>query len=242
MVGEKQNLNGANYGPSSILPPARIYHSQGRRGGELGCSICRCCCNILSCCGGCILSLLCNILIGIAVFLGIAALILWFIFRPNSVGFHVAEANLTRFEMDPSTNNLRYNLSLSFSIRNPNRRLGIHYDKLEAMGYYGDKRFSAVNMPSFYQGRKNTTVVWTDMNGEGLVLLGSGGRRDLREDLKSGIYRMDVKLRFKIRFKFGFLNSWAFRPKIKCRLKVPLRPSGSKGGFQFHPTKCHVDL
>ncbi|KAH0882937.1 hypothetical protein HID58_059033 [Brassica napus] len=229
------------YGPP-IYPQAQTYHSQARHGGEVGCSICRCFLNCLGCCGGCILSIVCNILIGIAVCLGVVALILWFILRPNVVKFQVTEANLTRFDLEPHSNNLRYNLSLSFSVRNPNQRLGIHYDRSEARGYYGDQRFAAVDMKSFYQGRKSTKEIGTELNGESLVLLGSGGRKDLREDRKSGVYRIDVKLRFKIRFKFGFLNSWAFKPKIKCHLKVPLGSSGSKGGFQFHPTKCHVDL
>ncbi|CAA7024863.1 unnamed protein product [Microthlaspi erraticum] len=241
MAGGQYNLNGGQYGPP-IYPPQKTYNSHGRRGADVGCGICRCCCSSLLCCGGCLLSLICNILFGLAVFLGIAALILWFIFRPNVVKFQVTEANLTRFHLDPQTNNLHYNLSLNFSVRNPNRRLGIHYDQLEARGFYGDRRFAAVSMPSLYQGHKNTTEVGTEFNGQSLVLLGSGGRKDLREDHKSGIYRIDVKLRSKIRFKYGFLNSWTFGPKIKCHLKVPLSSSNSAGGFQFHSTKCHVDL
>lgn len=235
------NLNGANYG-SPIQPPVKTYNSQGRRGADIGCGICRCFASCLLCCGGCLLNIICNILIGVAVCLGIVALILWFVLRPNVVKFQVTEANLTRFELDPQNHNLHYNLSLNFAIRNPNTRLGIHYDQLEARGYYGVQRFAAVNMTSFYQGYENTTVVGTDLNGQNLVLLGAGGRRDFREDQKSGIYRIDVKLRFKIRFNFGFFNSWAVKPNIKCHLKVPLSTSSSDGGFQFHPTKCHVDL
>lgn len=237
MADGRYNLNGGRYGP-----PVKTYHSHGRRGADAGCGICSCCLDCFLCFGGCILNIVCCILTGIAVVLGIVALILWFTFRPNVVKFQVTEANLTRFDLDPQSNNLHYNLSLNFSIRNPNQRLGIHYDQLEARGYYGDQRFAAVNLPSFYQGHKNTTVIGTELNGQSLVLLGHGGRSDLREDQKSGVYRIDVKLRFKIRFKFGFLKSWAFKPKIKCHLKVPLSSSTSAGGFQFHPTKCHVDL
>ncbi|CAH8264817.1 unnamed protein product [Arabidopsis lyrata] len=235
-------LNGASYGPP-IQPPAKNYYSQGRRGADVGCSICRCFSSCLLCCGSCLVSIICNILIGVAVCLGVVALVLWFILRPKVVTFHVTEANLTRFELDPLNNNLHYNLSLDFSARNPNQRLGIQYDQLEARGYYGDQRFASVNMPSFYQGHKNTTVVGTEyLNGLSLVLLGAGGRRDLEEDRESGIYRIGVKLRFKMRFKFWFFNSWAVKPKFKCHLKVPLNTSSAARGFQFHPTKCHVDL
>ncbi|KAL1211109.1 NDR1/HIN1-like protein 2 [Cardamine amara subsp. amara] len=241
MANGNYTLNGALYG-SPIPPPQKTYHSHAKRGADVGCGICRCFLNCLLCCGACLLNLVCSILIGIAVCLVIIALILWFTPRPNAVQFQVPEANLTRFDLDTQNNNLHYNLSLNFVIRNPNRRLGIHYDQLEARGFYGDQRFAAVSLPSFYQGHKNTTVVGMEFNGQRLVLLGGGGRKDLTDDQKSGIYRIDVKLRFKIRFKFGFLNSWAFKPKIKCHLKVPLSSSSSAGGLQFHPTKCHVDL
>ncbi|XP_010509614.1 PREDICTED: NDR1/HIN1-Like protein 3-like [Camelina sativa] len=242
MATGNYNLNGANYGPAIQPPPVKTYYSQGRRGADVGCGICGCFYSCLLCCGSCLVNIICTILLCVAICLGFVALILYFILQPKVVNIHVTDANLTRFELDPRSHNLHYNLSLNFAIRNPNQRLGIHYDQLEARGYYGDKRFAAVNMTSFFQGHKNTTVVGTELKGQKLVLLGAGGRKDLKEDRNSGIYRIDVKLRFKIRFKFGVLNSWAIKPKIKCHLKVPLSTSNSAAGFQFLPTKCHVDL
>ncbi|XP_010543927.1 PREDICTED: NDR1/HIN1-Like protein 3-like, partial [Tarenaya hassleriana] len=200
------------------------------------------CCDCLSCCGCCILSVICNILIVLAVILGIAALIIWLIFRPNVVKFRVADANLTRFDLDPSDNNLHYNLALNFTIRNPNRRIGIYYDQFEVSGLYGDERFGSVYAPPFYQGHKNTTVVEAVLSGQNVVMLGHGAQRDLDEDQKSGVYRIDLKLRLRVRFKFGFLKLWRFKSKVKCGLKVPLSSSNSTSGFEFEETKCHFDL
>ncbi|EOA29335.1 hypothetical protein CARUB_v10025617mg [Capsella rubella] len=242
MATGNYHLNGANYGPP-IRSPVRTYYSEDRTSGaDVCCSICACFSSCLFCCGSCLVNIICTIFFYAAVTLGVIALFLWLLLRPTVMKFQVTDANLTSFELDPQSQNLHYNLSLNFAIRNPNQRLGIRYDQLEVRGYYGDERFGAVNMTSFYQGHKNTALVGTELKGQNLVLLDAGGRRDLREDRKSVIYRIDVKLRLKMRFKFAFLNSWAFKPKIKCHLKVPLSTASSAGGFQFHPTKCHVDL
>lgn len=110
-------------------------------------------------------------------------------------------------------------------------------------GYYGDQRFGSVNVSSFYQGHKNTTVVLTKIEGQNLVVLGDGARTDLKEDEKSGVYRIDAKLRLSVRFKFWVIKSWKLKPKIKCDdLKIPLGSSNSTGGFKFQPVKCDFDL
>ncbi|CAN6810169.1 hypothetical protein YC2023_034107 [Brassica napus] len=235
-MGDRQpHLNGAYYGPS-IPPPTKTSHSHGRRGGG-------CCClgDCLGCCGCCILSVIFNILITLAIVVGIAALIIWLIFRPNAIKFHVTDAKLTQFTLG-TDNNLRYNLDLNFTIRNPNRRIGVYYDQIEVRGYYGDQRFGVSNVSPFYQGHKNTTVVGTNIAGQSLVVLNGGDMRDMDEDVKSGIYRIDAKLRLKIRFKFGLIKSWKFKPKIRCDLKVPLSSSNTTSGFQFQRTKCDVDF
>ncbi|WZZ92055.1 hypothetical protein YC2023_120634 [Brassica napus] len=231
-----QDLNGAYYGPS-IPPPRKVSHSHGRGGG--GC--CGCIGDCLGCCGCCILSVIFNIVITIAILLGIAALIIWLIFRPNAIKFHVADAKLTQFTLG-ADNNLRYNLDLNFTIRNPNRRIGVYYDQIEVRGYYGDQRFGNGNVAPFYQGHKNTTEVGSKLEGQGLVVLNGGDRKDLDEDLKSGIYRIDAKLRLRVRFKFGLIKSWRFKPKVRCDLKVPLGSSNVTSGFQFQRTKCDIDF
>ncbi|XP_010423355.1 PREDICTED: NDR1/HIN1-Like protein 3 [Camelina sativa] len=232
------DLNGAYYGPS-IPPPKKVSHSHGRRGGSCGCG---CLGDCLGCCGCCILSVIFNILIAIAVLLGIAALIIWLIFRPNGIKFHVTDAKLTEFTLDPATNNIRYNLDLNFTIRNPNRRIGVYYDQIEVRGLYGDQRFGSSNISPFYQGHKNTTVVGTKLGGQQLVLLDGEDRKDLDEDVNSKIYRIDTKLRLRVRFKFGLIKSWRFKPNIECELKVPLSNTNTTSGFQFQRTKCDVDF
>lgn len=124
-------------------------------------SCCACCC---SCCVisvyNVVLSII-SLIMSLIVYVCIVSLIVWIMFRSNAVKFRIDDTKLTRFDLDIGNNNLHYNLSLSFSIRNSNRLIGIHYDRFQAMVYYSDKRLASVFVPPFYQGHKNTTVVET---------------------------------------------------------------------------------
>ncbi|ERN16146.1 hypothetical protein AMTR_s00030p00214230 [Amborella trichopoda] len=94
----------------------------------------------------CILTTLLKLVITIMVILGIAALVAWLILHPNK---------------------------LDISIRNPNKKIGICYDKVDAMAYYEGERFSWASLPAFYQGHKNTTVLQPKFTGQQLMLLNS---------------------------------------------------------------------
>ncbi|KAF3598915.1 hypothetical protein F2Q69_00038725 [Brassica cretica] len=240
-MGDKhQPYLNAYYGPS-VPPPLK----PNRRYKPPGCCCCfNCIGSYLRCCGYCILSLICNILVAVAVILAVTALLIWLIFRPNAVKFYVTDASLNRFSLDSNNNSkIHYDLDLNFTVRNPNQRLGVYYDAIQVSGYYGEQRFGYVDVSPFYQGHKNTTVVVTRVQGQNLVVLGDGARVDLKEDDKAGVYGIDVKLVMSVRFRFWVVKSWKFKPKIKCNdLKVPLVSSSSTSGFRFKTMECDFDF
>ncbi|KAE8729285.1 Protein YLS9 [Hibiscus syriacus] len=204
-MAEKQaHLNGAYYGPS--VPPAANYN---RPSCSSGCG-----------CGCCLLKLLLKIIISLVVIIGLAVLIFWLIFRPNEVKFHVTNVRLNEFNLDNQT--LRYDLAVNITVRNPNRRIGIHYDHIEARANYEDQRLQSVTLTPFYQGHKNTSFLNAVFRGEQFVRLGSDEVADYNEERISGIYSIDVKLHLRIRFKVGRVRTSRFRPRIDCDLKVPL--------------------
>ncbi|XP_018851217.1 NDR1/HIN1-like protein 10 [Juglans regia] len=226
-MAEKQpHLNGAYYGPA-VPPPNRYYH---RHGSSRGCGCC-----------GCLFSLLFKLIVSVAIVVGLAVLIFWLIVRPNRVKFHVTDASLTQFNFTTNNNTLHYNLSLDINVRNPNKKIGIYYDRIEARAYFEDQRFSTVTLPPFYQGHKNTTVLSPVFKGQQVVLLGAEGLSELNSDKSGGVFDVDVKLYLRIRFKLGKVKSWRMRPKIKCDLKVPLSSNG-KVAVGFQTTKCDIDF
>ncbi|KAJ7976203.1 Late embryogenesis abundant protein [Quillaja saponaria] len=233
MTDKQPILNGAYYGPSIPPPPApkQTYHRPGR-GGGIGC-----CCGCLF---NCLLSLICKLIFTVVVIIGIAVLIVWLIFRPNKVKFHVTEATLTQFNY--TNNTLRYDLALNMTVRNPNKRIGIYYDRIEARAFYEDQRFDTQFPSPFYQGHKNTSVLSPVFKGQQLLLLGAQELSDFNEDKNDGVYNIDVKLYLRLRFKFGVFKVGKFKPKIKCDLKVPLKTIGTSAAGVFETTRCDVDF
>ncbi|KAL6507792.1 hypothetical protein OROGR_023987 [Orobanche gracilis] len=228
------DLNGAYYGPS--VPPSKTYHRPGRGGGG-------CCCNPFTCCCGCLMNCICTcvcqIIITILVIVGIIAFIGWLIFRPNTVKFHASDASLTEFNLNNHT--LHYNLALNLTIRNPNKRIGIYYDKIEARAFYQGQRFSTVDLKPFYQGPKTTHYSEAALfRGQQVVYLGDRELSSYNENRRTGAYDIDVKLHLRIRLKFWFVKSTKVKPKIDCDLKIPLRSNGTVSGA-YESKRCDFD-
>lgn len=241
MSYEKQALNGAYYGPS-IPPPPNTYH-RPRSGGRGLCGRCGCCLFDCLCdCGCCLLGCVFKIIFSILIVIGLLILVFWLIVHPNEVKFYATKATLTQFNLTNSSNTLNYNLSVDFSVRNPNRKIGLYYDEIEARGYYEGQRFDSIVLnETFYQGHKNTTDFGpVNFEGQHVVLLGSGGISNYDEQKKDGVYHVQVKLYLKVRFKFGLIKTGKYKPKVKCDLKVPLK--GVSGAAAFEVTRCDYDL
>ncbi|XP_054785750.1 NDR1/HIN1-like protein 10 [Prosopis cineraria] len=225
MAAKHSQLNGAYYGPS--IPPPTSYHRPGRR---VHFGLCSC---------------IFNLLLTIVVVVGLAVFLFWLIVRPNAVKFHVTDASLTQFNYT-SNNTLFYNLSLNITARNPNRRLGLYYDKIRASASYQDAWFDSQTLTPFYQGHKTTDFLNPVFVGQRFLLLDSTQASELSKDQSSGLYDIDVTLHLKIRFKLGALKTFKLKPKVKCDLSsLPLTPTStpdggsSAGGFQIK--RCDLD-
>ncbi|XP_010037307.2 NDR1/HIN1-like protein 3 [Eucalyptus grandis] len=226
-MAEKQaHLNGGYYGPA-VPPKQNSYLRPGRSRG--------CACG----CGFCLLKLIFNIVITVVLTVGLLALLFWLIFRPNLVKFHVTNAELTQFNFT-TTNNLSYNLKLNLTIRNPNRRIGIYYDQIEARVLYGGQRLASDYLTPFYQGHKNTTTLSAAFQGQQLVALGTSEQSDFNSEKATGVYDIDMKLYLRVRFKLGKIKTFRIKPRVKCGLKVPLSSLGSAAAT-FQTEKCDID-
>ncbi|XP_010480827.1 PREDICTED: putative syntaxin-24 [Camelina sativa] len=183
-----------------------------------------------------------NFFVSLLFFTCYASFFAWIMFISNDVKFQVYDAELTQFNLENKNNNLHYNLTLNLSIRNSKSSIGIHYDRFEAIVYYMNQRLGAVPMPSFYQEKKNTTVLKAVFEGQNLVLFDDEGRTKFEDDRKTGVYRIDVKMSIGCRIMVLRLVTWPMKPSVRCHLKVPLAlgSSNSTEGFDFKSTKCRV--
>ncbi|KAI3839844.1 hypothetical protein MKW98_010149 [Papaver atlanticum] len=185
-------------------------------------------CGIICCLPKCI----CKLIFSVIVFLGILALIIWFILRPNLLQIRVDDASLTQFNVTDN-NVLHYNLALALNLRNPNKKIGFHYDQIEARVFYDGQRFDSVMLTPFYQGHKNTTILHPVFQGQRLLPSVQG---EYNKDKTDGKFKLKVKLFLKLGFKVGLVNfPIRLKPRAKCAFEVPL---GSNPATGFTPKSC----
>ncbi|KAL9256047.1 NDR1/HIN1-like protein [Drosera capensis] len=232
---QKQPLNGAYYGPS-IPPPPNTYNRPGRRGLRGGCCLFDCLCD----CGCCLLSCVFKIIFTIVILIGIAALVFWLVVRPHAIKFQTTEASVSQFNLSGSASDtLLYDLTLNFTVRNPNSHIGVYYDVIDLRAYYDDQRFAATELTPFYQGKKNTTDLGlVALQGQTVITASSGLSSDYSTQKTDGVFDITVKMYLTVRFKIGWVKIGKFKPKIQCDLKVPLSSSGQS----FQSTGCKYDL
>ncbi|KAL0555284.1 hypothetical protein IC582_009227 [Cucumis melo] len=222
MADKQPHLNGAFYGPA-VPPPAKTYHRHGHRRG----------------CACCLLTTFLKLLITIVVVVGIAVLVLWLVFRPHKLTFHVTDAELTRFNI--SGNQLHYNMALNLTVRNPNNRIGVYYDVIEASPFYKDQRLNTQWLPPFYQDHKTTTVLSPHFNGQQIVFLAGDKLTEFNGETLAGVFNVDLTFRLQLRLKVGAVRIGKFKPKVNCELKVPLKSNANSFTF-FQTTRCDFDF
>ncbi|KAI9122115.1 hypothetical protein K1719_006804 [Acacia pycnantha] len=229
MADKQPHLNGAYYGPS--VPPPQPPQPHYRRDRN-------CCC--------CLFGFFWKLLLALIVIGGLAVLIFWLVVQPRGFKFYVSDAQLTRFDL-PSDNNLRYDLVLNFTARNPNKKLSIYYDRVEARAFYDDQRFATADvithMNSFRQSTKSSDPMSAYFSGQHLMVSDSGDLlTQYNEEKTKGAFNVDVKLYFRIRFKLGDVISGDYHPRVKCELSLPLTSNTTSPAIAFESTKCDVDF
>ncbi|XP_037488118.1 NDR1/HIN1-like protein 10 [Triticum dicoccoides] len=199
---------------------------------------CLCCPFKCLACG--LFSCLCSILVSLLVTAGVLALILYFIFRPQMIAATVDSASLAQFALGTPASPalLQYNLTLAMTVRNPNKRVGLYYDNVEALALFDGQRFGFAPLDPFFQGHQASTEVKPAFGGQ-QVLEGDVTQSNLRSQLAGGAVEVEVKLNAKLRVKV-----WAFkvpgpRARISCPLSLPA-PGAAAGAPAFKPTECKV--
>lgn len=129
------------------------------------------------------------------------------------------------------------------TFRNPNKRLGVYYDKIELNGMYHGLRFVTKDLDPFYLGHKKEKSVETVFDGQQVVVFGNGIKEKYGNEINDGVYKIDLKLRLKVRFKVLWMKTPKFTPRFDCDLRVPLSAKGGKvvSGVKFERTKCDFD-
>jgi len=104
---------------------------------------------------------------------------------------------------------------------------------------YEGMRFASADLitwrNSFRQYTKSTNNMSGVFTGQHGLVFDGDHVKDFEKDERGGVFDIDVKLYFNIRFRLGDFIGSSSRVRAKCELQVPLVSRGV-----FLPTRCHV--
>lgn len=196
-----QNLNGAYtkgqmYGASlSTFSPTPPEKRRNR------CCICFLC--------------LVGFLFALILLAGIAALIIWIVYRPHEPSFAVSSVQIPKFNVTKDSH-LSYEFVLQVDARNPNKKVSFYYDPFSVKISSGDVDLADGSVPGFFHGTKNTTVLKADLKSQNLALSASNAK-NLKSAQSKGKVKLDLDLQTRVRVKMGKWKSGKVRVDIKCK-------------------------
>ncbi|KAF3790851.1 hypothetical protein EJ110_NYTH15797 [Nymphaea thermarum] len=178
---------------------------------------------------GRILSLLLKFVLAFSVILCFSDLIAVLLLRPAMVEVSFDKALLKKFSIT-NKNILNFNLALDVRVRNPNKKIGIYYESLEAVAFYRGEKLGSVSVPSFYQDPENTTYGHPVFRGQ--FPAGRG----------YGVFRDYISGRHQRWFQIGPLSAGRYEPEVNCLLLVHLSSVTSSKNAELKWSTCEAEI
>ncbi|CAD5187335.1 NDR1/HIN1-like protein 1 [Musa acuminata AAA Group] len=177
----------------------------------------------------------------------LAIFIIWLVLRPSKPSFYLQDASIAQFNFTAGTNLLTAIMQVTVSSRNPNDRIGIYYDKLDAFAVYQEQRVTtSTELPTGYQGH-NDVVVWSPYLYGAAVPVTPYLSVALDQANAAGLLLVDINVEGRLRWKVGTWTSGHYHIHVSCPAFMAIdHGSGSNGdapSFHFqHATWCSVDV
>ncbi|KAF8397966.1 hypothetical protein HHK36_016892 [Tetracentron sinense] len=134
------------------------------------------------------------------------------------------------------------NWDFAFSVRNPNKKMAIFYDRVQSSVFYRDQFLSQTSLPPFHLGKKNQTTV----RARFVALSAYVGDRvvmDIAGDRAAGVVNFNVKMLAWVRFKTGAWRTRIRLMRVFCNgVRVGFSSSTGPGTMLGGSGECEVDL
>ncbi|XP_047318886.1 NDR1/HIN1-like protein 1 [Impatiens glandulifera] len=157
-------------------------------------------------------------------------LITWAILQPKKPHFLLQDATLFNFNIS-SPNLVSSNFQITLTSHNPNERIGLYYDNLNAYAVYQNQQitfFTAV--PPVYQGHKGTNVWSPFLYGVDVPIAPYNGVT-LRQDQTEGVTKLLIKIDGRVRWKVGAFTTGRYHIRIRCQAIINFGNRVSDGVF-----------
>ncbi|KAL6506185.1 hypothetical protein OROGR_024366 [Orobanche gracilis] len=170
-----------------------------------------------SCCRRCCCFTLCLLLLLISV--AVSSGVLYLVFRFKSPKYKVTNLAIKGMNFT-SAAFMSPGFTITIRSENPNGKARIHYlrDSSVDVLYDGVKLGDGV-LPSFYQPRKNVTMLQTTLTGN-RVVLGGAVRTALRNAQNQRRVSFVVSTKMPVKIEAGSVWTWKITIKVKCDVEV----------------------
>ncbi|XP_051113646.1 NDR1/HIN1-like protein 10 [Andrographis paniculata] len=180
--------------------------------------------------------------IGLVVVFGTVVFIMWLILRPQLPDFRVDSFSLANFTLDNSSV-VSFAAEVRLTARNPNRKLSLSYDQIEALIYYNSWSISDTALPPFSQGTKNDTSLTANFAAVGRFIDDSAVAGVNAERRNNGNVGFNLRMRSRVRFK---AKAWRARRRylgVFCAdLIVGFPSNGRPGRMISGPRQCREGI
>lgn len=181
-------------------------------------------------------------LIAMFIIMGVILLIVWLVLRPRIPSFTVESVSVSSLNASSSPSQISGTWSLRFSVANPNHKLHVYYDDIEARLYYRDSLITQNQLPPFDQDTKNITSMDANLVASSAYIDPDLVNR-INGDRSRGSVRFDVQVLALVRFKAGGWRARRRFLRVFCDdLSVGFSSNSSKGTLSGGPRRCAVGI
>ncbi|KAL4567643.1 hypothetical protein LXL04_023232 [Taraxacum kok-saghyz] len=180
------------------------------------------------------------ILIGSILITGIIIFTMWLILRPQIPQFRVETLTLSNFNI--SSNSLvAGDWDAHFIVRNPNSKITLYYDQIEAAVFHKSDSISETTVPPFVQATKNQTAIKATFASLTAYV---DDRDSINSERSHGTITFNIRMIARVRFRAG--GWWARRRilRVYCpNLSIGISSNSNGGTLVGGGSKeCRVGL
>ncbi|PSR89828.1 hypothetical protein CEY00_Acc30021 [Actinidia chinensis var. chinensis] len=174
---------------------------------------------------------------------GTVVFIVWLILRPRVPEFRVDSVSLSNFNLSSTSSLLTGNWDVKFAVSNPNHKISLYYDHIEASVFYKDESLSETTVAPFDQGTRNQTVVRATFAAAARYVDKKAADSINSDRTSRGSVDFNVRMVARVRLKAG---SWRERHRfmrVYCgNLAVGLSSNSAGGTMVGGARECKVGL
>ncbi|KAK1410992.1 hypothetical protein QVD17_37535 [Tagetes erecta] len=147
-------------------------------------------------------------------------LITWAILQPKKPRFTLQDATIYAFNVSAPIL-LSSNFQVTIASHNPNSRIGVYYDKLNAFASYKNQQITYfTGIQPVYQGHHDTNVWSPFVFGNNVPVAPYNGAA-LTQDQSNGAISLLIKINGRVRWRVGRFISGRYHIHVNCPAYIP---------------------